>query len=48
MGLTIFTNQIAEPEEIQENIIVVFPVAAVYYYSTLDLYSKPCGTKLDH
>jgi hypothetical protein len=48
LGLTIFTNQIPEPEEFQENIIVVFPVAAVSYYSTMDFYSKSLWTKLDY
>jgi hypothetical protein len=46
--MPIFTNQKAEPEALQENIIVVFPVPAVSHYSTLDLHSKPMGPKLDH
>jgi hypothetical protein len=46
--LTIFTDQKAEPEEIQKNIIVVLPDTAGTPHSIMDIYSKSLGTKLDH
>ena len=47
-GLTIFTNQIPGPEEIQKNIIVVYPDPSAAIYSTMDIHSKSFRTKLAH